>query len=243
MDTIKVNRGNVKMVAHRGVSGLELENTCAAFVAAGNRSYFGIETDIHKTADGKYIVIHDDKTGRVAQENVVVEDSTYDQLRAIQLHEKDGSVRADLVMPDLQEYLSVCKRYGKVAVLELKNPFDKEAIAEVVAICKAQYGLENVVFISFFFQNMLYVKEAAPEANAQYLLYDNIDLLERTDLVEKMLSNGLDVDIYHEMLTKAHVDYLHSRGMKINCWTVDDPKRAEELPAWGVDYITTNILE
>jgi len=243
MDTIKVNRGNVKMVAHRGVSGLELENTCAAFVAAGNRSYFGIETDIHKTADGKYIVIHDDKTGRVAQENVVVEDSTYDQLRAIQLHEKDGSVRADLVMPDLQEYLSVCKRYGKVAVLELKNPFDKEAIAEVVAICKAQYGLENVVFISFFFQNMLYVKEAAPEANAQYLLYDNIDLLERTDLVEKMLSNGLDVDIYHEMLTKAHVDYLHSRGMKINCWTVDDPKRAEELAAWGVDYITTNILE
>ena len=231
------------MVAHRGVSGLELENTCAAFVAAGNRSYFGIETDIHKTADGKYIVIHDDKTGRVAQENVVVEDSTYDQLRAIQLHEKDGSVRADLVMPDLQEYLSVCKRYGKVAVLELKNPFDKEAIAEVVAICKAQYGLENVVFISFFFQNMLYVKEAAPEANAQYLLYDNIDLLERTDLVEKMLSNGLDVDIYHEMLTKAHVDYLHSRGMKINCWTVDDPKRAEELAAWGVDYITTNILE
>ena len=33
------------MIAHRGVSGLELENTCAAFVAAGNRSYFGIETD------------------------------------------------------------------------------------------------------------------------------------------------------------------------------------------------------
>ena len=35
------------MVAHRGVSGLERENTCPAFVAAGVKSYWGIETDIH----------------------------------------------------------------------------------------------------------------------------------------------------------------------------------------------------
>ena len=41
-DTIHVNLPGVKMVAHRGVSGLERENTCAAFVAAGNRSYFGV---------------------------------------------------------------------------------------------------------------------------------------------------------------------------------------------------------
>ena len=34
MDTIKVNRKDVKMIAHRGLSGLERENTNAAFVAA-----------------------------------------------------------------------------------------------------------------------------------------------------------------------------------------------------------------
>lgn len=243
MDTIKIEHGKVKMIAHRGVSGLELENTCAAFVAAGNRSYFGIETDIHKTADGKYIVIHDDKTGRVADQNIVVEESTYGQLRALQLHEKDGSVRADLVMPDLHEYLAVCKRYGKVAVLELKNPFDKDAVAEVVAICKAQCGLENTVFISFFFQNMLYVKEAAPEAKAQYLMSSKTDLANRPDLVEKLVGNHIDVDVEHVMLTKELINQLHDNGLEVNCWTVDDPKRAEELASWGVDYITTNILE
>jgi glycerophosphoryl diester phosphodiesterase len=36
MNTIKFeNKGNIKMIAHRGLSGLEKENTCPAFVAAG----------------------------------------------------------------------------------------------------------------------------------------------------------------------------------------------------------------
>ena len=72
MDTVKLqNKGNCEMIAHRGVSGIELENTCAAFVAAGNRSYFGIETDVHRTADGQYVIIHDDTTTRVTGQELV----------------------------------------------------------------------------------------------------------------------------------------------------------------------------
>ena len=56
-NTIKIAHGGVKMIAHRGLSGLERENTAAAFVAAGNRSYYGMETDIHRTKDGRFIVI------------------------------------------------------------------------------------------------------------------------------------------------------------------------------------------
>lgn len=243
MDTIKINSRSARIIAHRGVSGLELENTCAAFVAAGNRSHWGIETDIHKTADGKYIVIHDDTTGRVAMEDVNVEASDFATLRSIPLKQKDGATRIDLRMPCLEEYLDICKAYGKTAVLELKNPYDYESVVEVVDICRQRYGLESMVFISFYFQNMVHVKTAAPEANAQYLLHKGIDLLERTDLVEKMLAQGVDVDIDHRALTKEHIACLHEKGLKVNCWTVDDPARAEELISWGADFITTNILE
>ena len=128
MDTIKINRGNTKMVAHRGVSGLELENTCAAFVAAGNRSYYGVETDVHVTSDGQFIIIHDDNTGRVAAESMVVEESGYETLRALQLKQKDGTMRTDLRLPSLEEYLSICKHYDKVCVLELKNPMEEAAV-------------------------------------------------------------------------------------------------------------------
>lgn len=40
MDTVKFNKKNVKMVAHRGLSGLERENSNAAFVAAGKPQLF-----------------------------------------------------------------------------------------------------------------------------------------------------------------------------------------------------------
>ena len=85
MDTLKLDKGSIKMIAHRGLSGIERENTAAAFVAAGNHSYFGIETDVHRTADGKYIIIHDDVTGRVAVDNYPVEQTDFDTLRSLKL--------------------------------------------------------------------------------------------------------------------------------------------------------------
>ena len=45
MDTIKIDSGSTRMIAHRGLSGLETENSIPAFVAAGNRGYYGVETD------------------------------------------------------------------------------------------------------------------------------------------------------------------------------------------------------
>ena len=131
MDTIKICAENKPlMVAHRGCSGLERENTNAAFVAAGNRSYWGIETDVHKTLDGKYIIIHDDNTGRVAVDEMIVEKSTFDTLRHLTLLNKytDQKDRSDLVLPSLEEYISICKYYEKEAVLELKNAFEEEDI-------------------------------------------------------------------------------------------------------------------
>ena len=102
-DTIHVNLPGVKMVAHRGVSGLERENTCAAFVAAGNRSYFGVETDIHRTADGRYIVFHDDNLTRLLGDGRVVEEMRFDELRALRLTDLDGNARGDLLLPTLEE--------------------------------------------------------------------------------------------------------------------------------------------
>ena len=74
MDTIKFKKGNTLVIAHRGLSGIETENTNAAFVAAGNRSYYGVETDTHITSDGSFVINHDFDLRRVSGENVPVEE-------------------------------------------------------------------------------------------------------------------------------------------------------------------------
>lgn len=241
MDTVKVQKGNVKMVAHRGLSGIERENTCAAFVAAGNRDYFGIETDVHRTADGAYVVIHDDRTGRVAFEDISVEGSTLEQLQNIAIKDKDEMPRSDLKIPTLDEYLKICAKYGKIPVLELKNDFPKADVENIVAIVKQHMTLENIIFISFSYQNMIYLRELEKDARLQYLCGGSAKVDE--ELVAKLKDYDLDLDIYWKVLDEAGVKLLHDNGIEINVWTVDDPAVAEQLITWGVDYITSNILQ
>lgn len=239
MDTIKINKQNVKMIAHRGLSGIELENTCSAFVAAGNRSYYGVETDVHVTADGKYVVIHDDTTERVAKEALPVEDSSYDVLRAIPLLDKQGRPRADQLIPSLEEYLRICATYEKHCVLELKNPFTREELEGALAIVHSLVPLTQITFISFQYDTLCILRELEPEADIQFLCSCDVD----ETLVEKLLAYRFDLDIRYSQLTAAGIALLHSYGIKVNCWTVDDPVAAEQLAAWGIDQITSNILE
>lgn len=239
MNTIKINSLNTKMIAHRGVSGIEKENTNASFIAAGNRSYFGIETDVHKTVDGKFVAIHDDNTGRVAIDDLCVEKSTFDTLRRITLCDRDGvKGREDLHIPTLKEYICTCKRYEKTAVLELKNSFEKQEIASICEeITECDY-LSNVIFISFDFDNLVKLRELYPAQTVQFLTSEYTD-----DLPEKLAYHGFDLDILYTELNKNRIDLLHSKGIKINCWTCDDKDAAEKLAIDGIDYITSNILE
>ena len=241
MDTLKLNKGNIKMIAHRGLSGIERENTAAAFVAAGNRSYFGIETDVHRTADGKYIIIHDDITDRVAVDHYSVEQTDFDTLRNLKLIDMNGEKdRGDLIMPTLEEYISICKKYEKTAVLELKNHMAEDVILEIVDIVKGMGYLESTVFISFSLENLITLRKTYPLQPAQYLVGEIPDIHEMVNILKKY---HLDIDAFFGSITKEIAEELHHHDIKINVWTVDSLEDAEKMIEIGVDYITTDIIE
>jgi len=241
MNTIKIDSKHVKMIAHRGLSGLEKENTCSAFVAAGNReSYYGIETDVHRTLDGQYIIFHDDNTARVGIDAMVIEDSTFDTLRKLQLTDTDGKRgRIDLVMPELLEYIRICQKYDKVAVLELKNAFRPEEVWEIIDRIETTGYLDRVLFISFALCNLLALRQKLPDQPAQYLIEEHWD----DSILDILRDNNLGLDIDYTLLTPELVAAVHALGQEVNCWTVNTREEGEALVAMGVDYITSNILE
>jgi len=227
------------MVAHQGLSKLERGNTNAAFLAAGNHSYYGIETDIHRTRDGHFVCIHDASTGSVAIDNLAVEDSTFDTLRSLVLIDLDGvRGRNDLRIPTLQDYVRICKKYGKVGVLELKSAFEPADLQRIVDIIRAEDYLAGIVFISFNLNNLVGIRSLLPGQPCQYLTSEYSD-----ELFEPLLKYGFDLDIYYKALTEENIAALHARGVRVNAWTVDDPDTAARVIGWGVDYLTTNILE
>ncbi len=241
MDTTKLlKKGNCRMIAHRGVSGLERENTLPAFVAAGNRSYYGIETDVHVTSDGKFVIIHDDTTGRVANGvDVNVETNPLARIRDVRLTDLDGTVgRIDLRTPTLEEYIKTCQHYDKTPILELKSRMNEESISSMIDVIREIGYLDRVVFISFHLDNLILLRRMFPNAKLMFLVGGCND-----SVLDLMKTYRMDLDIYMGGVTQEVVDAVHSLGLEINVWTVDDAAMAERLIAMGVDYITSNVLE
>lgn len=240
-DTEKLNFIGKKIIAHRGTSGLETENSLAAFIAAGNRSYYGIECDIHRTADGRYVVIHDSETGRVSDTKINVETCDFGRVREVLLNDtgdSNGAPRKDLFIPEYAEYLKICAKYEKIAVVEFKGVFEKAWIEEVIEITRTTGCLEHTVFIAFDAENLLALRQILPAQPAQLLACEW-----REDFPEFLSSHGLDLDIGYTSLTRERIAACRKQGVKVNCWTVDDKSSAEKLLDAGVDFITSNILE
>jgi len=235
---IPFEKGNTLVIAHRGLSGIEKENTIPSFELAGQHGYYGIETDVHKTADGQYVIIHDDSTLRVAGLDMIIEKTDFETLRALKLTDPVGKPSEKYIIPTLEEYIGICKKFGKVAVLELKNHFEEAEVIEIVKIIENIGYLDNTIFISFDLANLISLRRSYPEQPAQFLTHIFGD-----NLMDTLLKYHLDLDVYFRVLNKERVDSLHKNKIKVNCWTVNNKKAGARLAAWGVDYITTNILE
>ncbi len=254
MDTIKIDKKNVKMVAHAGLFGLETANTNAGFIAAGNRSYWGVECDVRVAKDG-LVVIHNDSTEGFSPTTMVMSESTVEQIQSIMLYERSffhtmqeygltpgiKAPRSDLRIPTLQEYIRICKQYGKVCVTELKHSMTPETIADVVACFREQDYLDSVVFISFYWENLIEIRKHLPECPVQFLTDENQEFSD--EFLDKVAAHGFDLDIHIYTVTKELVERVHARGIKLNVWTCDWLDKAQDLVEWGVDYITSNIIE
>ena len=231
-----IQNGEVLMVAHRGLSGMELENSLPAFVLAGQNDYYGIEADVRVTKDGKYIITHDDDMTRIAGLNIRIEESTFDELRALEFESPYGD-EGTYFLPTLEEYITACKSHDKQAVLEYKGNFTAAQAVEVAGQVEALGWFDRTTFISFSRDDLLDLRAAYPNANAQYIVQE----VQNSD-VEFMIENNLDANFCWISVNPFRVKKLHDAGLKVNVWTVDGYLCAYLMMLFGVDMITTNIL-
>lgn len=228
----------VQMIAHRGLSGLALENTISAFKEAGQRTYYGIETDVRFTKDGEFIIVHDNNLSWITGQNINVEESNFEDLRALRFKDPYKDSQETYALPTVEEYYEVCKEYSKQAILELKSEFSAEQVQKLVEKIQALGYFENTTFISFSKSNLIYLRGLYPTANAQYL----VEKCKEED--EKfMIENKIDASLCWVSITRERVKRLHNAGLKVGCWTVDGAACATLMQDYGVDQITTNILE
>ena len=230
------------LIAHRGYSQFEKENTLVAFSAAGAiDSFYGIETDVHATTDNHFITIHDETVNRVTNDTVDlnVEKNTFKTVRSIKLADVDGSLtREDLIIPEMIEYFKVCKKYNKIAICELKQVFNKQQMQDIINIVDSIDMLDKTIFISFILEDLIILRELLPNQKAQWLLCEF-----KEEHIETLLKYNLDVDAHYNSINQERINLCHSHNIKVNIWTVNDQEIANKYASWGVDFITSNWVK
>jgi len=161
-------------------------------------------------------------------------------IQKLLIRDREGKLRdVALGYDTLEEYIGICAKYGKTAVLELKNHLERSDIEAIIAIIREAGWLEQTIFISFDLPNMITVRELLPGQKAQYLT----EAADPAELVDTLTKYHLDLDIYYRSLTEELSSLCHAHGIEINVWTVDTPEDAQRMISLGVDYLTSNILE
>src|SRR3990167_2098680 len=77
--------GVMKIIGHRGASSLALENTVASILAAKEAGVDAVEFDVRQTADGVFVLCHDQTVSRVSDQQHIIKDTNLVDLRAIAL--------------------------------------------------------------------------------------------------------------------------------------------------------------
>ena len=224
------------IIAHRGVSFDLPENSLPAFNISWNHAADGIEGDFHLTKDGAIVCIHDEDTGRVCKQNLIVRDSTLKELKALDLDYK-GTENLQIKIPTLAEVLEILP-VGKKIFIEVKcgSEIVKSLLGE---LSRSKLNSNDAVIISFDEEVIKEFKVIAPNYRA-LLLYSyeagcNINKL--IDVMRNIKADGLSTD---NELSKTLVEQTINAGFEYHSWTIDSIHVAQKLINWGSSSITTN---
>jgi len=163
-----MNARAVDIVAHGGASDDAPYDTLASERLAWEQKADVVANNIRQTADGRIIVSHDSNVKRVTGVDLVVENTTFDELRKLDAGARKNPRFAGEKLPSLDEQLALI-RPGKRMFVEIKAGPD---IVPELARCleRNKAGGHNVTFISFDYETLKAVREKMPGVPLLYIV-------------------------------------------------------------------------
>ncbi len=232
-----------RVVAHRGGGTLAPENTLAAIDTGARLGLKMIEFDAKLSADNVVFLLHDDTVNRTSNGRGAAATLHYDEIAALDAGSwKDASFAGER-MPTLAEVAARCASLSLAANVEIKPcPGRDVETGRLVAEEAARQWASSTVspLLSSFSYEALAAARDAARALPRGLLFGAVppDWRAQTDALECV---SLHAD--HRELDERLVAQIKSAGLFILAYTVNDPARARQLGAWGVDAICTDRID
>jgi len=231
-------------IAHRGGGRLRPEATLPAFENALLVGADVIEMDLHATADGVIVVLHDDTVDRTTEGSGAVSAMSFADLRMLDAGYEfttDGGQTfpyrgMGIVVPTLDEVLtSFPGRYYSMEIKQTEPP-----IVDAVLAILADHDVGNHgVLVSFDDPTIEAVRAANPNQ------FTAMSLAEMTEFVSQLANPDYQPPCQFlqspwDLSSQAVIDRAHALGMKVHPWTVNSEPTMVDLIVRGIDGLMSD---
>jgi glycerophosphoryl diester phosphodiesterase len=230
-----------QIFAHRGARRVAPENTLPAFAAALEMGAAGIELDVHLSADGQLVVIHDFSVEKTTDGHGLVAQMTAAELLRLDAGSHFSAAFAGTRIPTLAAVLDLVGDRCRINI-EIKSldPYARDASDAVAAIIRQRNLYEQVIVSSFNPITLLKMRHL-DGAIALGVLYDGeMPIFFRRVWAGPPLSPQAQHPHYR-LVDAAYMQWAQEIGAEVNTWTVNEPEDARRLAALGVHTLITDV--
>jgi glycerophosphoryl diester phosphodiesterase len=235
------------VAAHRGGAALWPENSLTAFRGALALGVDALEFDLHLTADGVPVVIHDATLDRTTTGRGAVRATTLEALRRVRLLDRRGARTEDRV-PTLAEVLDVARTAAAEILPEIKLDVARARYpgveARVLELLRARGMLARATIQSFDEATLREVRALEPAARTM-LLVSRVRVAayaaRPADAVRWALGVGdVELGVDYRVIDAELVAAARAAGLRLAAWTVNTDTDLLTMAALGVDLVMTD---
>ncbi|TRX02487.1 glycerophosphodiester phosphodiesterase [Flavobacterium gawalongense] len=218
-------------IGHRGAKGYGPENTLISFQKALDMQVDGIELDVHLSADGELMVIHDETVDRTTNGKGFVNKLSLQELKAFRINGKHQ-------IPTLKEVVDLVNQYCFINI-ELKNYDTAEKVVSLIEkyVAKKNWKYDCFLVSSFDWnalQQVAFLNDKIP-----------IGVLTETDLELAMafakFIQAKSIHPHFHLLTKENTAQMQEKGLQVFPWTINESEDIQKIKTFNVNGIITDF--
>ncbi|GAA2065910.1 glycerophosphodiester phosphodiesterase family protein [Streptomyces albiaxialis] len=211
-------------VGHRGVMGVEPENTLRSFVRAEREGLDVIELDLHLSKDGELVVMHDADVARTTDGTGPIGEFTLAELRELDAGEGER-------IPVFEE---VVDAVSKPLQAEIKD----RAAARVLAGVIEKRGLhDRVTVISFHVEALRETRSLLP--GLPLVLVAGKSSPTAPERAQELGAGMVSLELCH--IDEDIVARCHKAGIKVITWTVNTDEDLARVRELNLDGVVTDM--
>ena len=221
-----------EVIAHRGGGDLSTENTVESIRAAIEAGATASEIDVQRTADGHYVIFHDNTLKRLCNDPRTIQELTLEEIKKLRITAPDGH---QVRIATLEEILNTAKDEMNLYI-ELKGKSAGMQMANDVYQMLVERNMVNQVRIISLNANLItQVEKTYPDVETEYLCYIAYGQLESMEVDA--------IGLEEELATTKRIDNLHDAGKKVDVWTANSFGSIIRFMVSNVDGIITDSVQ